>query len=214
VNIQQMYDELEAELNRLKSVDLARAYQDLCVANEEKSQLITLLQQQTDTLERQSREDSLTGIHNRRFLDEQLPLEISRARRFNRDLTVVMADIDNFKSINDRFSHRVGDEVIKIVASILRDGCRGIDIVTRFGGEEFVLLLIETPVHKARLFCEKIRIAVEHYDWSAIDPALQVTISMGLTDDLALSDAQLLLSDADAKLYQAKRAGRNQIASQ
>lgn len=214
MNVHDKTEELEAEIYRLKNVELARAYQDLRVANEEKSELVAQLRQKAEALDRQTKEDSLTGLHNRRYLDDQLTQEISRALRFKRDLTVVMADIDNFKLINDRFSHQVGDEVIKIVARILRESCRMIDIVARFGGEEFVLLLIETPVHKARMLCEKIRSAIEQYDWSAIDPGLHVTISMGLTDDLALADPQAMLSDAEAKLLEAKRAGRNQIASQ
>lgn len=203
----------EAEIYRLKNVELARAYEDLHTVNEEKSELVAQLRQQADALDKQTKEDSLTGLHNRRYLDDQITQEFSRARRFKRDLTVVMADIDSFKSINDKFSHQTGDDVIKIVAKILRDSCRMIDVVARFGGEEFVLLLIETPVHKARLLCEKIRTAIEKYDWTAIDPELRVTISMGLTDDLALADPQAMLSDADSKLYEAKRAGRNQIAS-
>ena len=206
-------EELEAEIYRLKNVELANAYQELHIANEEKSELVAQLRKQAEVLERQTREDSLTGLHNRRYLDDQITQEFSRARRFQRDLTVVMADIDNLKSINDQFSNQIGDEVIKTVARILRDSCRMIDLVTRFGGEEYVLLLIETPVHKARMLCEKIRSTIEQYDWSAIDPQLHVTISMGLTDDLTLVDPQAMLSDADAKLYEAKRAGRNQIAS-
>lgn len=207
-------EELEAEIYRLKNVELARANQDLHTAKKEKSELVAQLRQQADAFDRQTKEDSLTGLHNRRYLDDQLILEFSRARRFNRDLTVVMADIDNFKLINDQFPHQVGDEIITTVARVLRDSCRMIDVVARFGGEKFVLLLIETPVHKARMLCEKIRVAIEQYDWSAIDPGLHVTISMGLTDDLALADPQAMLSDADAKLYEAKRAGRNRIASQ
>lgn len=207
-------EELEAEIYRLKNVELARAYQDLHIANEEKSELVAQLKQQAEELDRQTKEDSLTGLHNRRYLDDRLPQEFSRARRFNRDLTIVMADIDNFKSINDRFSHQVGDEVIKTVARILVDSCRMIDVVARFGGEKFVLLLIETPVHKARMLCEKIRTVIEQYDWGAIDSGLHVTISMGLTDDLMLADPQAMLADADSKLYDAKRAGRNRIASQ
>ncbi len=206
-------EELEAEIYHLKNVELARANKDLLIANEEKSELVAQLKQQSETMERQVIMDSLTGLHNRRYLDDQLMQEFSRARRFKRDLTVVVADVDNFKLISDQYSHRIGDEVIKTIARILRDGCRMIDIVARSGGEGFVLLLIETPVHRARMLCEKIRTAIEQYDWSAIDPGLHVTISMGLTDDLALADPQAMLSDASAQLFEAKRAGRNRIAS-
>lgn len=206
-------EELEAEIYRLKNVELARAYQDLHVANEEKSELVLQLKQKAEALDRQTKEDGLTGVFNRRYLDEQITHEFSRARRFKRDLTVVMADIDNFKLINDQFSHQVGDEVIKTIARILCESCRLIDVVARYDGEKFVMLLIETPVHKARMFCEKVRDAIEKHDWIAVDPKLHVTISMGLTDDLTLADPLAMLSEADAMLYEAKRAGRNQIVS-
>ncbi len=202
----------EAEIYRLKNVELARAYQDLHVANVQKSELVEQLKEQAEALDRQTKEDSLTGLCNRRYFDAQFAQEFSRARRFKRDLTIVMADIDNFKQVNDHFSHLTGDGVIKAVGEILRETCRMIDVVARYGGEEFVLLLIETPAPKAAILCEKIRAAVEQYDWSAIHPELQrVTISMGLTDGLAIENPQNMLAAADAKLYEAKRGGRNRI---
>ncbi|MBV9211984.1 MAG: GGDEF domain-containing protein, partial [Acidobacteria bacterium] len=118
----------EAEIYRLKNVELARAYEDLHVANEQKSELVNQLKQQTEMLDRQTKEDGLTGLCNRRHFDSQLAQEFSRACRFKRELTVVMADIDHFKQINDRFSHQTGDEVIKAVGRLLRETCRMIDV--------------------------------------------------------------------------------------
>ncbi len=201
----------EAEIYRLKNVELARAYEELHKAGEQKSELVEKLRQQADTLDRQTKEDSLTGLFNRRYLDGELALEFSRARRFDRQLSVVMADVDYFKKINDRFSHQVGDEVIKRVGRILHDSCRMIDVAARYGGEEFVLLLVETPAMRAAVLCEKIRIAVESYDWTELHPALKVSISMGVSDILAVANPEGMLAAADAKLYEAKRGGRNRV---
>jgi diguanylate cyclase (GGDEF)-like protein len=201
----------EAEIYRLKNVELARAYEDLHKVGEQKTELVEKLRQQAETLDRQTKEDSLTGLFNRRYLDGELSLEFSRARRFNRQLSVVMADVDYFKQINDRFSHQVGDEVIKRVGRILHESCRMIDVAARYGGEEFVLLLVETPAMKAAVLCEKIRVAVESYDWSTLHPAMKVSISMGISDDLAVAQPEAMLAAADAKLYEAKRGGRNRV---
>jgi predicted signal transduction protein with EAL and GGDEF domain len=108
-------------------------------------------------------------------------------------------------------SHQVGDEVIKRVGRILHDSCRMIDVAARYGGEEFVLLLVETPAMKAAVLCEKIRMAVEICDWSELHPAMKVSISMGISDDLAVAQPEAMLAAADAKLYQAKRGGRNRV---
>lgn len=194
----------EKEIYRLRNIELAQA-------NEEKTRLVEQLRQQALILERTAREDGLTGVYNRRFLDELLLQEFLRARRFKHPLTVVIADIDHFKSINDRFSHQAGDLVIRTVADIFRKTCRVIDIVGRYGGEEFVMLLPETTREKAFVICEKIRLAVEQYDWSAIHPDIRVTVSMGVSDDLSCANSEKMISAADTKLYEAKNAGRNRV---
>jgi diguanylate cyclase (GGDEF)-like protein len=205
----------EAEIYRLRNVELARAYEDLHLADEQKTELVQQLRRQAEALDRQTKEDSLTGLYNRRYFDGEMAQEFSRARRFKRHLTVVMADIDYFKQINDCCSHQTGDEVIKAVGQILRESCRMIDIVARYGGEEFVLLLIETPAEKAAILCEKIRAAIEGHDWSRLHTQLQrVTISMGLSDDLTVENPEAMLAAADEKLYSAKRGGRNQVVWQ
>ncbi len=203
--------EREAEIYRLKNVELAQANQSLQQAGEQKSNLVEQLRRQAEELDRQSKEDSLTGLYNRRHLDPQLAHEYERARRFKRDLTVVMADLDHFKQINDRFSHQTGDEVLRTVARLLKGNCRAIDLVARYGGEEFALVLVETPVEKGALLCEKLRAAVENYAWETIDAQLKVTISMGLAGDIILGNYTSLLAAADAKLYEAKQGGRNQV---
>jgi diguanylate cyclase (GGDEF)-like protein len=204
--------------NAMRNMELTQAYKDLRELNlalqqadELKTKLLKQLKQQAEELKKQSREDSLTGLYNRRYLDFHLAQEFERAHRFNRDLTVAIADIDRFKRINDRFSHRVGDEVLKAVAGIFTGRCREIDIVARYGGEEFVLLLIEASVPEAVAACERIRRAVEEYDWEELHPDLQVTVSIGVSGDLTVENPEKLLAAADWKLYEAKRAGRNQV---
>ncbi|MBI4727440.1 GGDEF domain-containing protein [candidate division TA06 bacterium] len=162
--------------------------------------------------ERQNREDSFTGLYNRRYLDIRLAHEFIRAQRYRRDLTVIMADLDYFKRINDSFSHQAGDQVLKTAARIFRDNCREIDLIARYGGDEFVLALPEMPCDGAIFFCERIRLAVEWYDWDHLMSGLKVTISQGIAayNDKAES-YQAMLRQADAKLYEAKQAGRNTV---
>jgi diguanylate cyclase (GGDEF)-like protein len=197
-----------------REAELLRARNDaLTAANDEKARLLEVLGRQAAELDRLSREDALTGLFNRRHVDAALALEWERARRFGRDLAVAIADIDHFKGVNDRFSHAVGDEVLRRVATILREGTRAVDVVGRWGGEEFVLLLVETPPDRAARLCEKLRAAVEAHDWSAVAPGLAVTVSVGIAGNAEAADPAALLAAADARLYEAKRAGRNRVVA-
>jgi diguanylate cyclase (GGDEF)-like protein len=186
-------------------------YDSLEQANLQKSRLLEELQQKTTELQRQTREDSLTGLHNRRYLDDQLFHEFVRAQRYNRNLSVIMADLDHFKQVNDLYGHGIGDEVLKIVSQIFRDNCREVDFIARYGGEEFVLVLPETPSNGAILVCERIRQAVEDYDWDKLKPGLKVTLSLGIAYILKVESYKDMLHQADVKLYEAKKAGRNVV---
>jgi diguanylate cyclase (GGDEF)-like protein len=209
--IQSILVQAEVERSEREAALLREKNEELTAANEEKARLLAQLQLQAGELERLTREDVLTGLHNRRHLDHALALEWERARRFGRDLTVAIADLDHFKEVNDRCSHAVGDAVLREVGRILREGTRGVDVVARYGGEEFVLVLVETPEDAARTICERLRAAVEAHDWEAVAPGLGVTVSIGLFGDLAAGSPAALLAAADARLYQAKRAGRNRV---
>jgi diguanylate cyclase (GGDEF)-like protein len=193
----------------LKEKELA--LRDLAEANEVKTKLLAELRSQTEFLEKQTREDALTGLYNRRFLNMQLEQEFKRAKRYGNALSVVMCDIDHFKKINDTFSHQVGDEVLRTLGRIFKAYSRSVDTVARFGGEEFVLVLPETPKEKAAVLCEKLRTAVEHYTWSEIHPQLRVTISFGISDNVRLGNYEKMLAEADEKLYEAKNSGRNRV---
>jgi len=136
--------------------------------------------------------------------------ELSRARRFQHPMALAMVDIDHFKRVNDEFSHGVGDAALRVVAHLLRDACRGSDVVGRYGGEEFLVVLAETTPSQAREVCEKLRQRVAGHDWRGVHPALAgVTVSIGVAGFEAGAVAVDLVDRADRLLYQAKRDGRN-----
>jgi len=192
---------------RQREEELASVNAQLSEADREKSILVA-------KLERQSFEDALTGLHNRRSLDERLAVDFRRARRYGGPLSVALSDLDFFKQINDRLSHAVGDDVLRVISRILRDGLRTTDFVARYGGEEFALIFPETPLEQAQLACEKIRALVEGYDWKSVHPDLAVTISFGVTEmNYAFNDPDELLAVADKHLYQAKFNGKNQVCA-
>ncbi len=126
--------------------DLAREKEKLELTNEEKARLLEQVKQQSEAYEKLSKEDALTGLANRRELTRFLSLEVSRASRSQKPLCVVLADLDQFKMVNDQFSHAVGDDVLRVVGHILQEGCRTIDMVARYGGEEFAIVLPETEI--------------------------------------------------------------------
>ena len=170
-----------------------------------------IIEKQKEELERQSREDSLTGLFNRRYMDFRLTQEFDRARRYRHPLSVAMGDIDFFKKVNDEFSHRVGDEVLKRFAQVFLSNLRSSDVVSRYGGEEFLIIFPETELEKAAIVCEKIRRAVEGYTWDALDPELKVTISLGVAGEASHPNYERMVLAADEKLYEAKHLGRNRV---
>lgn len=165
-----------------------------------------------DEIERLSIMDGLTGTYLRRYFLERLKEELSRAKQYNMDIAFIMVDLDHFKKCNDSFGHLVGDVVLKEVAGILKQKVREIDLVGRFGGEEFCILLPEANKADAYVVAERIRKAVEGYTIKAYDETLSITISMGISsfpeDSPGLED---LIENADTALYEAKRQGRNKV---
>ncbi len=178
----------------------------------ELAEINAMLRKQAEQLFLQATTDGLTGVYNRRFFDETLQREFERVRRYGSVMTLAIADVDFFKQVNDTYSHQVGDEVLKIIAHILRQSSRVSDIVARYGGEEFALIFPETPLHSAVAACEKMRNAVATYYWESLAEGLHVTISFGIADSCAKKSIAHLLASADAKLYEAKAAGRNCVA--
>lgn len=156
--------------------------------------------------------DPLTGLYNRRYLNERLEQEISRCKRYKESLALVMIDIDHFKSVNDTWGHSVGDEVLKKVSHYLKDSLRDSDILARIGGEEFCLILPSFNSAMAMTFLDRLRNDIAKLGFSADNRAFHVTCSFGvayLSDDIKHQDQ--LMKKADVVLYQAKNAGRNRV---
>ncbi len=155
--------------------------------------------------------DPLTETYNRRALAEKLVQEIERAARYETMLACLMADIDNFKQINDRYGHLVGDSVLRQMGQILRREQRTVDVVARYGGEEFVVLLPETAPAGARIFADRVIKKVAAHDFSEGGPPIHVTISVGVScyPHAQVQDGESLLQLADQNLYKAKQDGRN-----
>lgn len=176
--------------------------------------LTSALEAKTRELEAVARRDPLTGLANRRSLDERLALEVARARRYGRPLGIVMLDIDNFKRVNDDHGHLVGDRLLEFVGGLLRSAVRPSDLACRYGGEEFVVLVSDTPAASAMVLAERLRAAFEAHSGDLTAAGMQ-TISAGVsgTDVLIESPtADALLDTADRALYAAKRGGRNRVA--
>ena len=166
---------------------------------------------ETERYRRLAMEDSLTGLANRRQLDERLEALVREAHKSGTVVSVALADVDHFKGINDRFSHAVGDEVLRCVGEILRSHCRLGDLVGRYGGEEFMMVFRHLEIRAAAEICERVRRSIEGWDWKSIHPQLRVTLSMGLSSSASLDDPHAILDAADHWLYEAKHHGRNQI---
>ena len=171
------------------------------------------LRHQAEEFARQAREDALTGISNRRAFDEALSREFARAKRNDAPLSITIVDLDHFKQINDRWSHAVGDEVLKRVAARLKADSRGFDLVARWGGEEFALLLPETTLPAAMATCDRLREGLMAIDLRDIDPALRITASFGVAEATGVDSHHRLLHSADQALYRAKANGRNRVES-
>ena len=156
--------------------------------------------------------DGLTGLWNRMYLDAHLVIELSSARRSNRPLACIMADVDHFKSINDSYGHTFGDAVLRTIAGIFTSGCRAEDIVCRYGGEEFSILLPNTDLQSATDIAERLRAAIETSPLSYHNNVVTITCSFGVAD-LPQEIPPSLIELADEALYGAKRSGRNRVRS-
>ncbi len=156
--------------------------------------------------------DEVTGLYNRRFFSLRLEEEMSRFKRFNHPVSVVLLDIDGFKGVNDEFGHAVGDETLREISQILMKHSRGINVVSRFGGDEFATLLVETSRAGARLYADRIRQVIATFPFSH---GKQVTASFGVASlpDDEVTTSEDLFRAADEALYAAKRGGKNQVVA-
>jgi diguanylate cyclase (GGDEF)-like protein len=161
-------------------------------------------------VERQALMDGLTGLANRRAASDALHAEAARAKRLETPLSVVLADLDGFKDVNDLHGHAVGDEVLRVFADVLRETLRESDVAGRWGGEEFLLLLPGADEEGAAQLADRVRIALAARDIASA-PGLRVTASFGVAEYTGQTNAEELVDAADNALYRAKRAGRNRV---
>lgn len=176
--------------------NLAEAHAELALKNQQ--------------LESLSVTDRLTGLFNRRKFDEVLVNECERALRTELPLTLLMADIDHFKSVNDNFGHQMGDQMLVTVAQILQQGVRKVDTVARWGGEEFMILCPATGLASACALAENIRRALEAYDFPGVG---RKTCCFGVTEYQPGEAPDAAVKRADDALYRAKNSGRNQVCA-
>ena len=163
-------------------------------------------------LEKLTRTDTLTGLYNRRGLIEMSQSEFERAKRSGFPLSMIMLDIDFFKHVNDLYGHAIGDQVLRILSDELHRNLRAIDILCRYGGEEFAILLPETTLQSAREVAERLRIAVAKLQFNITHADIKITVSQGLsTMPGETADLETLLGQADNALYSAKSSGRNRV---
>ncbi len=201
----------QADEERWRREELTATISQVERLNTENEALVHQLRQQAILLERLSREDSLTGLLNRRAFDERLAFELADTAMHDVAVTTSFVDIDDFKRINDQHSHAVGDQVLQTVARLLVQNVLEGDAVSRYGGEEFVLMLPGVDTAAAYEIGERIRLSVSQYGWDAIAPGLSVTLCIGMWTATGESSPSTMVANADRLLYEAKRGGKNQL---
>ena len=203
------------EINSLHREALARTRQAMFETTEAR--------QAADRFREQARRDALTGLRNRRYVDEALPVLLQQAAVTGAPLSVGLVDLDHFKRVNDTLSHETGDQVLAIVAALLTahvatstpsialDGAPAAGFVARIGGEEFLLVLPGTDLAECARQCEEIRLAIRSYPWNGVTGELHQTVSVGVATAHAAISKSALLRLADDNLYVAKRSGRDRV---
>ncbi len=172
------------------------------------------LSRRSKELEAQSRTDDLTGQYNRRHILVELEKEVERAVRYERHLSGMMIDIDDFKSVNDRYGHLAGDQVLREIAQILEQNLRKIDILGRYGGDEFLVILPEAPPDTAKVVAERVRENVAAHSFRVEGAILHMTVSIGLISfaDVQEIDQRTFIEQVDQAMLNAKHSGKNQVS--
>lgn len=153
--------------------------------------------------------DALTKLFNRRHFDAEFEKEFKRAKRYNNNLSIAIIDIDFFKNINDTYGHLCGDYVLQECAYILKNNFRQTDSIFRYGGEEFAVILTETPAETACIPLERLRKKIENYNFVYNNKNLKITVSIGVSSKTSFETCDKMFEDADKALYNAKNSGRN-----
>jgi diguanylate cyclase (GGDEF)-like protein len=172
---------------------------------------IEVLEKELKDAKKNSREDFLTKLFNRRALEDFLNIKENEYARYGRDYSIVMFDLDHFKKVNDTFGHEAGDAVLVAFAEILQKECRTVDIIGRYGGEEFLAILSETDFDGGIVFAQKVRIHVEEAKFMYQNQRIHVTMSAGISMRSKFPSQKATINSADEKLYRAKQNGRNRV---
>lgn len=190
-------DPVELEIRMRSMLRIRKLAAQLCTANRK--------------LEELALTDELTGLLNRRAADDGLRREFSRANRYQRDLSVLLLDVDHFKGVNDTYGHGVGDVCLQLVGGVLREQSRTSDIATRYGGEEFLVIAPDTDEDGALLLGERLRRCVQESSRSLAEGPAELTVSIGVSTLGHQDTTDALVQGADQALYTAKRDGRNRV---
>lgn len=215
------FDESELAMLNALAVQAAttiqglRLYSDLDRSREELREYAARLEESSRAEHFLARTDALTSMPNRRLIEEVMAAECARASRYEQPMSVMISDLDQFKTINDTYGHLAGDELLKLVASLARRTCRAADLVGRWGGDEFVFVLPSTPLEEARVLGDRFSemLASADLGGAGLDGKARVTISSGIAEvgTETYGDSLLLLEQADKALYIAKEGGRNRV---
>jgi len=202
------YPILDQQKNVTHVVEYTRDITDRKKAEEEKKQLIENLNYLSTT-------DSLTGLRNRRALTDTLHQEIERTQRYDTDLSLILCDLDKFKLINDTYGHAAGDAALQAVSEALKTSLRKTDILGRYGGDEFMIILPETSLAAAKMLAEKVRLAVSEIELSVgNNKRIGLSLSLGVAGCCAPAEnLDTLVRLADSALYESKQGGRNRVSA-
>ncbi|WP_345979462.1 diguanylate cyclase [Sulfurimonas sp. HSL3-2] len=174
---------------------------------------IEVLEKELEDAKKASREDFLTKLYNKRALDDYLEIKESEFERYDRNYSIVMFDLDHFKTVNDEYGHEAGDVILTAFSKILKQESRTVDIIGRYGGEEFMAILSETDVKGGVIFAEKVRQHVQSAKFMFQDKRIDVTISAGVSERAKFPTQKATIHSADEYLYLAKKNGRNRVES-
>jgi len=186
------------------------------IQEHQSKEIVENLKDENKELNHLAQRDGLTQLYNHRYFKERFTEEVSRANRYNRELSLIFLDVDHFKIFNDRNGHPAGDTLLKILSKLLQDRVRNVDIVARYGGEEFVIVLPETHKKGAMTLANSIRKQISEYPFTGREnqPDNKVTVSVGIAtypnDGMSV---EALIKKSDDALYLAKRNGRNRVCS-